>query len=87
MVPLISSIHLSPPPKLTKLWGISAVEQNPYLIVNRNKDHLLIVGKLNIITRKSGLEYAKYSSVQFSCSVVSDSLRPHESQNTVANVK
>ena len=72
MIPLISSIHLSPAPKLTKLWDISAVEQNPYLIVNRNKDHLLIVGKLNIITRKSGLEYAKYSSVAQLCLTLCD---------------
>ena len=38
--------------------------------------------KLNILTQISVSVCWMFSSVQFSCSVMSDSLRPHESQHT-----
>ena len=38
--------------------------------------------KLNIQKKDYGIQSHQFSSVQFSCSVVSDSLRPHESQHT-----
>ena len=49
-----------------------------------DKDHIHIgglPGKFYIYQVKVVLSSVQFSSVQFSCSVVSDSLRPHESQH------
>ena len=46
-----------------------------------SSDHELLIAKFRLKLKKVGKATRPYSSVQFSCSVVSDSLRPHESQH------
>ena len=53
--------------------------------LQRNKRKILLLrnkDKNTIIIEYSGKKFGKKQSVQFSCSVVSDSLRSHESQHT-----
>ena len=64
----------------TRSWNYSGKEIQPKKKKNRvNKD--LMVSTEDHIKRKKQ-EYYQFSSVQFSRSVMSDSLRPHELQHT-----
>ena len=49
---------------------------------NSDWDHELLIAKFRLKLKKVGKTTRPFSSVQFSRSVVSDSLRPHESQHT-----
>ena len=48
---------------------------------NSDWDHELLIAKFRLKLKKVGKTTRPFSSVQFSRSVVSDSLRPHESQH------
>ena len=45
-------------------------------------DHELLIAKFSLKLKKVGKSTRPFSSVQFSWSVMSNSLRPHESQHT-----
>ena len=44
-------------------------------------DHEILIAKFTLKLKKVGKTTTPFSSVQFSCSGVSDSLQPHESQS------
>ena len=62
---------------------ISLTQQVPtaQYVDTMSKNVSLMLATQEIIDRKLEMRVDTFSSVQFSCSVVSDSLRPHESQH------
>ena len=84
-----TSASLTTPKPLTldhnKPWKILKEMGTPYLppekTVCRSRSRLLDMGRVRWYVKSNMETYIQFSSVQFSCSVVSDSLRPHESQH------
>ena len=64
-------------PKKKKLYKISKNKTG----ADCGSDHELLIAKFRLKLKKAGKTTRPFNSVQFSHSVVSDSLRPHESQH------
>ena len=61
-------------------WRSSIQSAKTRLGADCGSDHKLLIAKFRCKLKKVGTR--SFSSVQFSCSVVSNSVRPHESQHT-----
>ena len=61
-------------------WRSSIQSAKTRLGADCGSDHKLLIAKFRCKLKKVGTR--SFSSVQFSCSVMSNSLRPHESQHT-----
>ena len=65
-------------------WRSSIQSAKTRLEADCGSDHELLTAKFRLKLKKVGKTTRPFSSVEFSPSVVSDSLRPHEPQHTRA---